>query len=139
MHWSQFIHKNWKQTFERKLVYTLGIPVRDMVLDNYFLQIASLIFSGDFDVFDVTPFPSVSVANFEHLFVVSKDTWLQTVYQQKRKSIWNFSWNFSIADIFRGYCWNSELALFKEYLSMTDSNGYFSAYHVAFENSLPYW
>ena len=46
-------------------MYTLGI----MVLDSYFLQITNLIFSGVFDVFDITPFPSVSVANFEHIFV----------------------------------------------------------------------
>ena len=64
-----FIHKNWKQTFERKLVYTPGITVQDMVLDSYFLQIASLIFSGVFNVFDIAPLPSVSVANFEHFFV----------------------------------------------------------------------
>ena len=35
-------------------------------------------FSGVFDVFDVTLFPSVSAANFEHLFIswvlVGKDT-----------------------------------------------------------------
>ena len=46
-------------------MYTLGITVQDMVLDNYFLQIASLIFSSVFDVFDVTPFPSVPIADFE--------------------------------------------------------------------------
>ena len=40
-----------------------------MVMDSYFLQTAGLIFSGVFDVFDVTPFPSVSVANFEHIFI----------------------------------------------------------------------
>ena len=40
-----------------------------MVLDSYFLQIASLIFSGVFDVFDITPVPSVSVIKFEHVFV----------------------------------------------------------------------
>ena len=59
MHWNQFIYKNWK------LVYTLGVTVQDMVLDNYFLQIASLIFSSVFDVFDVTPVPSVPIADFE--------------------------------------------------------------------------
>ena len=50
-------------------MYDLGITIQYTVLDSYFLQIASLIFSGVFDVFDITPFPSVSVANFEHLFV----------------------------------------------------------------------
>ena len=70
-------------------------------------------------------------------FVVSKDTWLQTVAEQKRNSIWSISWNVSITDIFRVFCWNSKLTLFKEYLSMADSNGYFVAYHVALEDSLP--
>ena len=74
-----------------------------------------------------------------HFFVecVIKDTWLQTFAQQKRNPIWNFSWNFSITDIFLGFCWNFELALFKEYLFMSDSNGYFSAYHVWGPSTLP--
>ena len=39
--WSQFIHQNWKQTFEQKLVYIIAITVQDMVLDSYFRQIVS--------------------------------------------------------------------------------------------------
>ena len=41
MHWSQFIHQNWNQTFERKLVYIVRLTVQDMVLDSNFQQIAS--------------------------------------------------------------------------------------------------
>ena len=39
-------------------------------------------------------------------YVVSKDTWLQTVAQQKRNLVWSFSWNFSITDIFQRFYWN---------------------------------
>ena len=63
--WNALKSVYWKQTVERKLVYTLGITVQGMVLDSFFLQIASVIFSSVFDVFDVTPFPSVSIANLE--------------------------------------------------------------------------
>ena len=49
----------------------------------------------------------------------------------------NFSWNSSITDIFLGFCWNFELALFKEYPSMSDSNGCFYVYHVWGPSTLP--
>ena len=73
------------------MIYTLGTIVKGITLDSYFLQIANLIFSGVFDVFEVTPFPGVFVANFEYLFV----SWVHceqryitaTVAQQKRNPI----------------------------------------------------
>ena len=33
--------QNWKEAFDCKLVYILGKPVQDMVLDSYLQQIAS--------------------------------------------------------------------------------------------------
>ena len=33
--------ENWKQAFDRKLVYILGKTVQDMVLDRYLRQTAS--------------------------------------------------------------------------------------------------
>ena len=42
-----------------------------------------------------------------------------------------------MTDILHAFWENSKLALFKEYLSMTDSYDCFSAYHVAPVDGLP--
>ena len=80
MHWSQFINKNLQQAFEPKLVYTLGVTVQDMVLDIYFLQIASLIFRGVlmFLMLHLSQVLVLLTLNIFLLagFVVSKDAWL---------------------------------------------------------------
>ena len=142
MRWSQFIQKNWKQTFETQI----GVYSRNNCPGHgsgqSFPANNEFRFFWYFWCFNVTPLPSVFISNFEYLFVV----WVRceqrymtaNCYPKETKPIWNFSWNFSIADIFRGFCWNPKLGHFKEYFSMTDSNGYFSAYHVVFEDSLPY-